>query len=601
MRFSLSLPARSVILTTFLVVSQLVFIIVLTQVLQTSQQRLEKQWKSENLLRVTFSICRAFSQLVVYVHMPPVMRDVASSDPVVELARSRRETVLLQKLAADDPRKNAALSKFMASYAGLTRLMETVLKHNDETGGFPANFGVPPHFRSRLNKYANDFYDAGEQIVALEKQQHDAEHISQTAFSAFSNTLISAVFACVLLAVVLGYAYAISISRPLKHLSDNARLLSAQKPLLPQLTQQDEFGKLDAILQATSCEIERTLEQERETIDNAADLICTLDDNGRFLDVNSFAQQMLGMPASQFISTSISAVTVAEQSLLAEEYVRKVIKSCTMEQFELRLLHVQGQTIDTLWSCLWSPAEKKLFCVVRDVSEEKKIEQLKQDFADMISHDLRSPLMAMGNALTLVMAGAKGDLPDAARQRIEMSARNVDKLIVLVNDLLDFQKLKAGKMELALERVPLESIINDAADLVEEAARDKGVKLELPAGETVLQCDRIKLLQAAVNLIANAIKFSSPGGAVSIRVDRGVETVSFSVSDTGPGIDPEFVDRIFEPFEQAPSEKKKEGTGLGLAICKLVVEAHGGNIRVDNRADLEAGTHGCVFTVELPA
>jgi signal transduction histidine kinase len=208
--------------------------------------------------------------------------------------------------------------------------------------------------------------------------------------------------------------------------------------------------------------------------------------------------------------------------------------------------------------------------------------------------------MAMGNALTLIKSGAKGEVPEKALARIERSSRNVEKLIVLVNDLLDFQKLKAGKMELTLEPFALESIIKDAADLVEEVARDKGVKLELPAGETVLQCDRNKLMQTAVNLIANAVKFSSPGSAVSIRVDRGVNTVSFSISDTGPGIVPEFEERIFEPFEQAPSAMKKEGTGLGLAICKLVVEAHGGKIYVSNRSQTEAAATGSVFTVELP-
>jgi signal transduction histidine kinase len=225
----------------------------------------------------------------------------------------------------------------------------------------------------------------------------------------------------------------------------------------------------------------------------------------------------------------------------------------------------------------------------------------------MISHDLRSPLMAMGNAFTLLKAGVKGDLPDAAKQRIELSARNVDKLIVLVNDLLDFQKLKAGKMELALEPVSLQSIIKDAIDMVQEAARDKNVEIELPEGETIALCDKNKMLQTAVNLISNAIKFSGTDGKVSLKVDENASAVLFSVSDTGPGIPEEFKQRIFEPFEQAPSGKRNEGTGLGLAICRLVVEAHGGTIRADNRADIAGKTPssdskapGSVFTVELP-
>ncbi len=183
--------------------------------------------------------------------------------------------------------------------------------------------------------------------------------------------------------------------------------------------------------------------------------------------------------------------------------------------------------VDTRWSCLWSDAERKLFCVVRDVTEEKRVERLKQDFADMISHDLRSPLMAMGNALTLIKSGVKGPVPEAAKPRIDISARNVEKLIVLVNDLLDFQKLKAGKMELVLEPVVLESIIRDAAELVAESASAKNVALDLPSSETTIACDQNKLMQTVVNLISNAIKFSSAGGAVIVQVDKSVQTVSF--------------------------------------------------------------------------
>jgi len=209
---------------------------------------------------------------------------------------------------------------------------------------------------------------------------------------------------------------------------------------------------------------------------------------------------------------------------------------------------------------------------------------------------LRSPLMAMGNSLTLIKSGVKGAVPEAALKRVETSARNVERLIVLVNDLLDFQKLKAGKMELTLESATLESVIGEAVELVVEAARDKNVEIAVTPGETVLNCDRTKLMQVVVNLLSNAIKFSGTGGRVSVKVRREPGRVILTVADTGPGIKPEFLDRIFEPFEQAPSEKKKEGTGLGLAICKLVVEAHGGSVRAENRDD---GVTGCIFTVEL--
>lgn len=605
MRISLNLVSRSIILTALLIVGQLSFILVLSEVLRDSQAKIEKQWRSENLIRLTFSTCRAFSELLVFTHMPPNLRDLTGVDGPGSLARAKRDTELLRGLAGEDPLKRDAVNRLLAADNNLMRPIETVIEQTEGVDT-PLSFGVPRSYRRNLSENGRVFVQAVEEIVDIEKQHHAREHSSGQAFSTLTATLVGAVLVSIAMAIVLGYAYAVSISRPLKHLSANARLLSAQKELQEQLAQNDEFGRLDDILHATAREIERTLAQERETIENAADLICALDENGSFLTVNPFARKMLGIAPEDFAGKSLHDLTVVEESLLADEQVRGAVQSSQVRQFELRLKCADGRVADTRWSCLWSQAERKIFCVVRDVTEEKKIEQLKQDFANMISHDLRSPLMAMGNSFTLLKAGVKGQLPGDALKRIDLSARNVDKLIVLVNDLLDFQKLKAGKMELILQTESMQSIIRDAADLLEETAREKQVLMELPEGDDTLLCDRNKLLQAAANLISNAIKFSGENGRVSISVQSRDTTLIFSVRDTGPGVPEDFQKRIFEPFEQAPSGKKGEGTGLGLAICKLVVEAHGGTVRAENLSALTPSgsgstlVQGSIFTVELP-
>lgn len=605
MRLSLNLVSRSIILTAFLILGQLAFILVLSEVLRDSQEKIEKQWRSENLIRLTFSTCRAFSELLVFAHMPSNLRELTGVDGPGSLARAKRDTESLRTLAAEDPLKRDAVNRLLAANNNLMHPIETVIEQAEKVDT-ALSFSVPRSYRRNLSQNGNAFVQAVEEIVDIEKQHHAREHSSAQAFSTLTATLVGAVLVSIAMAVVLGFAYAISISRPLKHLSANARLLSAQKQLQAQLSQNDEFGRLDDILHATSREIERTLAQERETIENAADLICALDEDGNFLTVNPFARKMLGIAPEDFAGVNLHDLTVVEESLLADEQVRTAVRSSQVRQFELRLRCADGNVADTRWSCLWSQAERKIFCVVRDVTEEKKIEQLKQDFANMISHDLRSPLMAMGNSFTLLKAGVKGQLSADALKRIDLSARNVDKLIVLVNDLLDFQKLKAGKMKLILQTESMQSIIRDAAELLEETAREKNVRIELAEGDDQLLCDRNKLLQAAANLISNAIKFSGENGRVSISVQSRDGSIVFSVSDTGPGVPEDFQRRIFEPFEQAPSGKKNEGTGLGLAICKLVVEAHGGTVRAENLsavtpsgAGSTAGA-GSIFTVELP-
>lgn len=603
---SLSLKARSIILTALLLAVQIGFILALTQVMRMSQESIEKQWRSETIIRLVFSLNRSYSSLIAYVHTPAEFREYLGVDPYVELSRAKNAIRLLNELVEDDPKKKVPVKRIVDCGKQMVDMLNHGLDGQSKIGGLSLTFAMPVSFKALINKLGTVFFDSIDELMILEKKSHAGDDAIQATFAILTATLVIAVLASIGLAVVLGFAYALSIRRPLRHLSENAQLLSTQKPLLPQLEQADEFGRLDTILHTTAREIEHTLEQERETIANAADLICALDADGNFLSVNSFAQRMLGMYPESFAGMNVHDLTVAEESLLADEHIRAAVNSPSVSQFELRLKtwpsrSSASEVIVTLWSCLWSDAERKLFCVVRDITEDKKIEQLKQDFTDMISHDLRSPLTAMSNSLTLLKAGAKGNLPEEASKRIETSSRNVEKLIVLVNDLLDFQKLKAGKMELLLEPVSLQLIIKDAAGLVEEAALDKNVIVDLPDGETIIRCDRNKLMQTAVNLISNAIKFSGAGGRVIVKVATVRKgQVFFSVADTGPGVAEEFQQRIFEPFEQAPSGKKNEGTGLGLAICKLVVEAHGGSIKVDNVMDTQSEIAGSIFTVELP-
>lgn len=601
MRLKVNLFSRGLILMSLPILGQLIFIIAIALVMQQAQNNLEKQWRQENLLRVTFSICREVTDLLLWLQLPPTFRDLIGLDVSSSwLVQAKKDSEQLKQLGADDPAKRDALNRLVESKTYMFDVLERMLSTSSTQPAAPWGAGAGSQYRSGLGSYGRVFYGAVQEIVDVEKKREETANLYASAFSSFQSSLLLMSAVSFVLALLAGYLYVISIRRPLKHLSENGSLLAQQSELLPVLLDADQFTKIDELLHTASREIESLRLKEREVIENAQDMICTLDGAGVFLAANPYVARMLGYEPEYVITTPVTRYVVEEQKTIAEQSISSAVTSQSVRQFELQLLHTSKNIVETRWSCLWSAAEKKLFCVVHDITEEKRIEQLKQDFTDMISHDLRSPLMAMGNALTLIKTGVKGPVPEAAIARVETSSRNVEKLIVLVNDLLDFQKLKAGKMELNLEPVSLESIIKDAADLVEESARDKCVELDLPSGETMVPGDRNKLIQTAVNLISNAIKFSGAGGKVVVRVDKGEKTVSFSVSDTGPGILPEFQERIFEPFEQAPSERKKEGTGLGLAICKLVVEAHGGTICVSNRSDSEASTTGSVFTVELP-
>lgn len=605
MRLKVNVFSRGLILVSLPILGQLIFIVVISAMMQQAQANLEKQWREENLLRSAFSLCREFTNTFLYVQLPPFFRNKIGLDvSTSSVLRARKDSERMRELASDDPEKQDYVNRLVESTTYMLDVLEKMVATAQTMPMSPWGYGAAPQIGPGMRSYGRVFFESLEGIVNIEKSKESA-NLNDSAFANARVGLLILSAVSISLAVFAGFVFAVSIRRPLKHVSENGRLLAQQGKLLPALENADQFSKIDELLHTAAHEIESLRLKEKEVIENAQDLICTIDSEGTFLSVNPFVVRMLGYEPEFVIGTKIERYAPDEQKAIAADNVHSAVSSLSVQNFELQLYRFDGAIVDTRWSCLWSDAERKLFCVVRDVTEEKRVERLKQDFTDMISHDLRSPLMAMGNALTLITAGVKGPVPDAARPRIETSARNVEKLIVLVNDLLDFQKLKAGKMELVLEPAALEDIIRDAAELVAESASGKSVQLDLPTGETIIECDRNKLMQTAVNLISNAIKFSAEGGRVRVNIERTHNAVSFSVADTGPGIQPEFLEKIFEPFEQAPSEKKKEGTGLGLAICKLVVEAHGGSISAGNRQDERSkdnpqGETGGIFTVVLP-
>lgn len=667
MHYSPSVSTRGRILVLVPIIMQIVFVCWLAMVLSDAQAKLKAQWASELLIQKACELSRSTTDVIVFMQMPYDVKELVGRDVAgAGMEKPRKDFEVLKAMAGQNPKHKEALENIENVGFVLFKLQQREKEKSEilqrrfdklaeirqrkavvedrkarirsrlEAAGepIPANLmpkyyhddsaarlrisrgrrrrvhiaGVQPqeNYKVTLARSGPKFYDAIDQLVNSEEEaMKDVNAFGASSIATINSMLLLVSFLGIGVTVFLGYLYAVSIRKPLKHLGENGKRLSARQALLPALPGQDEFAQLDRLLHLNSSEVEIALARERAVMDNAADLICVLNENGDFLYINPFIERMLGYLPEELLGQPMNVLACAEHSLLADEFVRNS-KTGSEQLFELRLKKRHGDFVDTRWSCIWSQEDKKLFCVVHDITEEKAIEQLKQDFADMISHDLRSPLMAMSNSLTLIEAGAKGEISPEAKVSVQASAKNVEKLIALVNDLLDFQKLKAGKMQLNLQSNSLQSIVAEAAELLVESAQHKSVQLILPDGELKVDCDYNKLLQTVVNLLSNAIKFSEPGSKVEVEIKRAGDNVCLAVRDTGPGVPEEFRTKIFEPFEQAPSSRAKEGTGLGLAICKLVAEAHGGRIYVEQHSlpngheQPSENARGSVFVLELP-
>ncbi len=227
----------------------------------------------------------------------------------------------------------------------------------------------------------------------------------------------------------------------------------------------------------------------------------------------------------------------------------------------------------------------------------KELDKLKSDFVSMVSHELRTPLAAMRTSAQVLEVA---DLnTETKKEMLDIILRNIDRLTNLVNDLLDLSRIESGRMELKFERVSLDSVIADSIESVRQTAIEKGIALniELPKDLAPVKADREKLTQVIINLLNNAVKFTPRGGEISIKASELNGQVEVRVSDTGIGIPPEDLNRVFDRFYQVDSTLTREagGTGLGLAICKGIIEAHNGEIW----AESEPGKGSTfIFTLE---
>jgi PAS domain S-box-containing protein len=234
-----------------------------------------------------------------------------------------------------------------------------------------------------------------------------------------------------------------------------------------------------------------------------------------------------------------------------------------------------------------------------DITAQKQAEQMKNEFISTVSHELRTPLTSIRGSLGLITGGAAGELPSKAKALLQIAQANSERLVRLINDILDMERIESGRMPFHIERYDLRQLIDQAVEAnsgyFNEHSISWTVKDNAPGAEVLVDSDRFH--QVMNNLLSNAIKFSPPGEKVSISLDPQPKGIRVAVSDRGPGIPEAFRSRMFGKFEQADSSdtKRKGGTGLGLSISKAIAERLGGALSFESQMG-----QGTTFYVDVP-
>jgi len=513
-----------------------------------------------------------------------------------DLAKKRfyREKEIITSLVQDNPHEKESWDKVYKLIDDGDRFFDHAKTMVDIGNKLAAGMEMV-----KVNRLMADVFQAIDHLVEEQEAETLERKKKQAAVRKQIEILIyAAVVFNILLALGLALAFNKSTAARLKVLLDNTYKLASQQPLSPPLRGEDELAQLDSNFRKMAEALASMRRKETAILTSAADIICSLDQERKFAQANPAAEIQWGYEIDDLIGRRLDQILNEEDQAATTAEINRVIETSGHGNFTNRIVTQNGSERDCEWSVVWSEQEKSLMCVVHDITERKQIDQMKRDFVAMVSHDLRTPLTSIQMVHSLLAAGAYGDLTQDGVESVIGAQDCCDRLITLVNDLLDLERMESGRMDLNLESVKISEIIDASLSMVKNAITAKRIKLTKDTDfDPSVSADKERMVQVMLNLVSNAVKFSPESSCLIISTSKDDKSAIVKVKDEGRGVPESQKESIFERFKQVnkSDSKGRKGSGLGLAISKAIVELHGGQIGVESHEN-----RGSTFYITLP-
>jgi signal transduction histidine kinase len=370
----------------------------------------------------------------------------------------------------------------------------------------------------------------------------------------------------------------------------------------------DHLGVLEGVTERRAQESARTNSEElhRSVMETIAEGVYVLSADGQVIGSNAAAQRLLNRPSGDLREVVFLREdgTSFAMSQLPAEFARR--ESATPTEM---IVGVEDAVHGPRWLAsasqpLVREGERSpwaTLCTIRDVTEQREVDRMKSEFVGLVSHEMRTPLTSIKGALGLVAAGSAGQLTAPAQHMIDIAATNTDRLIRLVNDMLDLERIGSGQIWMIRAEADLSDLVRQSVATMEQVAATAGVLIACDdAASLRVRVDSDRIIQTITNVLSNAVKFSPVGATVTLTTEEQANHVAVLVRvvDHGRGIPPELAEDVFARFHQVDTSDSRDrgGTGLGLAICKGIVEEHGGRIWIE---PTPGGGATCVFTLPL--
>lgn len=343
---------------------------------------------------------------------------------------------------------------------------------------------------------------------------------------------------------------------------------------------------LEKIVEERTVDLKQSNAKLEGIITYCADGIVILDENGKIEQVNPACENLIGLINSKIINSSIDEFMFSKKT-----FVSKELHQVEENELFLRDFYIKNPLSNNIVPVEISFARinpedefKRFVGVIRDVTEQKKADKLRDDFIATLTHDLRTPLLAAIQTLKFFLDGAVGEIDDKQRLLLATMQKSNEDLLGLVNALLEVYKYDAEKLILNKQDFDICELTKQVYDELKPLADNKKIEFKIESKEPEIQinADRSELRRVICNLCGNAINYTQEGGIVTIRIKNEEKDLIFSVADNGCGIPQEDIPNLFQRFSQGTSKKRSVGTGLGLYLSRQIIESHGGKIWLES-------------------
>ncbi len=609
---SLTLLQQSAILLTIFLLVELLFVWQLGELVRNAEKEAQRQdyarqviSKANKLLLLVYDTADAAAKFATTHGIDATHRYKTSKEEIPGIMK------WLKKNLKDRPVENKLLKRIQEN---INVCMPVIVGIHQESEGLSNEAAIEVWRAKRLAIVSHVdvlIADLTTLIATARKIEKEAPLIERQGRENYSKILQLGLIVNAALTIMIAAFFANRIVGRLNLIIENINRSKIGLALNSPLTGSDEIALVDSAFHDAAAQVREEEELLKESeqrlrmiIERVPVGLILINQLGTIELFNKSIEQSFGYEPHQLLGKNLSKLLGSGKSQGATRLVSNLAEKAVGHIVELNAVRKNGEEfpIDFALAEVDFGQKNRRLAIILDATERFAVRRLRQSFVTMVSTELGNPLDNVNQFLTRLSEGEYGETSEKINKESLRAKDNIERLILLLNDLFDLEKLEAGKIDIEKRWCSLQPIVDKSVSAVSVFAQQHKVEIEVQAVDVPLLADSNRIVQVLINFLSNAIKYSPAGSKVTIAVDQPQSSnltanLEVRVIDRGRGIPVSHLNSVFERFQQveANDAKKKGGTGLGLAICKAIVEEHGGTIGVDS----EEGKGSC-FWFRLP-